>query len=197
LFEEEIDDEYKKGNLILDINKIEKVDFPVEGSTSVNIYNIKKNKKKILYPRFDVGVGLKNYGKLTGGGGIHIDNPQRIISIILFIGGYESISGGEHRIWEKKNNELDLFKSIKPEQNLLIASLQTNSAFHDVNPVKNIIGQRNTAYAAISCNSYVWKSIKRNTFNKKYNKNRYKKNITDKFFTFILTFIKKLKLKYL
>ncbi len=39
MFEEEIDDEYKKGNLILDINKIEKVDFPVEGSTSVNIYN--------------------------------------------------------------------------------------------------------------------------------------------------------------
>lgn len=103
-----------------------------------------------------------------------------IINILQFYSNKDYIKG--------PNN-----KSIKPEQNLLIASLQTNSAFHDVNPVKNIIGQRNTAYAAIHMCGKVSKEILSI-------KNIIKidiKKITDKFFTFILTFIKKLKLKYL
>ena len=33
-------------------------------------------------------MGLLNYGKDTGGKGIHVDNPQRLISILLYLGGY-------------------------------------------------------------------------------------------------------------
>ena len=69
---------------------------------------------------------------------------------------------------------------IEPEKNLLIAGLQNNLAFHDVNPVKSIDGSRNAFYLAISCSSSVWKDVKSNEFNLKYNKNRVKLNIYQK-----------------
>ena len=53
-------------------------------------------------------------------------------------------------------------------------------AFHDVNPVKSIDGSRNAFYLAISCSSSVWKDVKSNEFNLKYNKNRVKLNIYQK-----------------
>ena len=62
----------------------------------------------------------------------------------------------EHRIWKKCSGDLEIHESIEPE-NLLIAGLQNNLAFHDVNPVKSIDGSRNTFYLAISCSSSVGK----------------------------------------
>ena len=58
-----------------------------------------------------------------------------------------------------------------PKPNLLLASIQNNVSFHDVNPIKEISGTRNAFYIAISCNNPIWKKIKVNNFNFKYNKN--------------------------
>ena len=87
------------------------------------------------------------------------------------------MNGGEHRIWKKINNKMEIEKVIQPKPNLLIASIQNNVSFHDVNPVKEISGTRNAFYIAISCNSPIWKKIKVNDFNLKYNKNRCKLNL--------------------
>ena len=143
---------------------------------SSSTYLFKKQGLNFIYPRLDIGIGEAGYGKKLGGGGIHIDNPQRIISIIFFAGGYKAMNGGEHRIWKKINNEIKVEKVIRPKPNLLIASIQNNVSFHDVNPIKEISGTRNAFYIAISCNNPIWKKIKVNNFNLLYNKNRCKLN---------------------
>ena len=142
---------------------------------------------KILYPRLDIGMGKKNYGINTGGKGIHIDNPQRLISILFYLGGYSSVDGGEHRIWKVKNSEnLELEKEIQPKPNLLIASLQNNISFHDVKPIKEIAGSRNAFYIAISSSVKIWKDVKNNNLNKKFNRNRYiSKSFTEKIKRFL------------
>ena len=57
----------------------------------------------------------------------------------------QKIEGGEHRIWKTNNDKtnLKIFEEIKPKSNLLIAALQNNDAYHDVNPITLINGTRN------------------------------------------------------
>ena len=80
-------------------------------------------------------------------------------------------------IWKKLGYKIEVERTIEPKPNLLIASLQNNISFHDVNPIKEILGTRNAFYIAISCNSPIWKKIKVKDFNLKYNKNRCKLNL--------------------
>jgi hypothetical protein len=192
LFKEDLIDEFKNGSL--KVNFQEEYNFfskPYEVSEILGIRNFEKKKDKFFfYPRLDVGYGKKNYGLFNGGSGPHIDNPQRLISILIFLGGYESLEGGEHRIYEKKNNNLQIFESYKPITNRIIASVQNNFAFHDVNPIKKIKGQRNALYLAISSNKKIWNDCEKNSLNKKYNVNRY--NYT-KYENFINTYKKKIK----
>ena len=174
-------------DLIEDPKKFEKISKPIEIGKVFNMNNFQNNTSKpFLYSRLDIGYGKKDYGVLTGGKGPHIDNPQRLISILIYVGGYKEIKGGEHRIYEKQNNELKIFDIIKPTSNRVIASLQNNEAFHDVNPVLDINGQRNAFYLAISASKKIWKSSERNKININFNKNRVKesffKRIIKKFF---------------
>ena len=140
-------------------------------------YDLKKNKEVLLYPRFDIGLGEVGYGIVTGGKGIHIDNPQRLISVLFYAGGYTKMIGGEHRIWKKNGDKIEIEKVIQPKPNLLIATLQNNIGFHDVNPVKEISGSRAVFYCAISCSTPIWKKIKVNDFNIKYNRQRCELNL--------------------
>ena len=50
-----------------------------------------QTQKNIIYPRLDIGIGEIGYGKNSGGKRIHVDNPQRLISI-LFYGRIHCIS---------------------------------------------------------------------------------------------------------
>ena len=184
LFSQNISDEIDKNFMIHNVLKFEKHPDPYETNKIINKKtHSKTNEIKILYPRLDIGMGKENYGLKTGGKGIHIDNPQRLISILFYLGGYISIDGGDHRIWKVKNdNELEVSKIIKPRRNLLIASLQNNVAFHDVYPIKKIDGSRNAFYIAISSSTKIWKDVKDIDINKKFNKNRYKrKSLLHKF----------------
>ena len=176
LFSKDIENEINNSFLKIDIKNTPLKAQPYEVNSIISKHNFKKNSSNFLYPRLDIGIGETGYGKKLGGGGIHIDNPQRIISILFFAGGYKKINGGEHRIWKKINNEMKIEKIIQPKPNLLIASIQNNVSFHDVNPVKEISGTRNAFYIAISCNNPIWKKIKVNNFNLLYNKNRCKLN---------------------
>ena len=177
LFSKEIKHEIDNNFLKIDVKNTPLNTQPYEVEGIINKHNFRKKSDNFLYPRLDIGMGEVGYGKKFGGGGIHIDNPQRIISIIFFAGGYNKINGGEHRIWKKINNEMKIEKVIQPKPNLLIASIQNNIGFHDVNPVEEISGTRNAFYIAISCNNPIWKKIKVNNFNLLYNKNRCKLNL--------------------
>lgn len=131
-----------------------------------------EDSKPFLYPRIDLGSGKVGYGISTGGKGPHIDNPQRLISILVYVGGFENMTGGEHIIYKKSSDNLQVFESIKPIKNRLIVTLQNNDAFHGVNPVVEIDGQRNAFYMAISSSIKIWLHCERNKFNINYNKNR-------------------------
>ena len=172
IFEKDIKDEISKGNLknVLDYN----LNYnPYEVHKIYSKRDLEENlQTKILYPRLDIGAGIKGYGKNTGGKGIHVDNPQRLISILFYSGGYSKMVGGELRIWEKHSEELRISNIINPKPNTLVASLQNNISFHDVNPVEDISGSRNAFYIAISANEAIWKKIENNEFNIKYHKNR-------------------------
>ena len=187
LFSQNINDEMDKNFMIHNVFNFKKHPEPFEISGIIDKKTHgETNDIKILYPRLDIGMGKENYGVKTGGKGIHIDNPQRLISILFYLGGYKSIDGGDHRIWKVKNDdELEISKIIKPKPNLLIASLQNNVAFHDVYPIKKIDGSRNAFYIAISSSTKIWKDVKEISINKKFNKNRYKKkSLLDKVLSF-------------
>ena len=96
------------------------------------------------------------------------------------MGGFSKIIGGEHRLWRVIDKKIQIAKEINPESNLLIASLQNNISYHDVNPIKDISGTRNAFYIAISCSNPIWKKIKVNDFNLKHNRNRCKLNLFTK-----------------
>lgn len=176
IFELDIANELKENYLKVDVRKLDINNNPYEVGEIFNKNNLEKKKKSFLFPRLDIGLGEVGYGINTGGKGIHIDNPQRLISILFYVGGFEKIEGGEHRIWKKKDNNLEIERVIKPEQNLLIASIQNNISYHDVNPITHISGTRNAFYIAISCNNSIWEKIRINEFNLKYNRNRCKTN---------------------
>ena len=176
LFKDSIETEIKKKNL-KNILKYQIKSDPFETEKILSKTDIVENSlDDILYPRLDLGMGTIGYGKSTGGKGIHVDNPQRLISILLYFGGYKHIEGGELRIWKKVNDTLEITNVIKPKPNSLVASLQSNISFHDVNPVTKIDGSRNACYIAISSNNKIWKNIEYNKFNKKFHKNRVRKN---------------------
>jgi hypothetical protein len=182
IFKNNIQDEYNNNFLTEDVLNYQINNQPFEVGHIIGKKEFTNKLEKFLYPRMDLGSGIKGYGKNNGGGGIHIDNPQRLISMLFYIGGYEKIIGGEHRIWKKSNNNnfLDIHETIKPEKNCLIASLQNNLAFHDVNPIEYIEGSRNAFYLAISSSVPVWKKVKRSKFSIKYNKNRVRNSLFQK-----------------
>ena len=50
-----------------------------------------------------------------------------------------------------------------------------------MNPVEEITGSRNAFYLAISSSTPIWHNVKYNKFNSKFNKNRAKPNLLQKF----------------
>jgi len=180
LFNNEIENEIDNKFLSVDVKKIKIRNKPFEIGEVFNKKNFKKKEDSFLFPRLDLGMGKKGYGIKTGGGGIHVDNPQRLISILFYVGGFSKIEGGEHRLWKVIDKKAKIAKEIKPDSNLLIASLQNNISYHDVNPIKEISGTRNAFYIAVSCNNPIWKKVKFNRFNIKNNRNRCKLNFFQK-----------------
>ena len=101
LFNTDIEREIQENFLRVDVRKLEIKKEPFEVGQIFNKKNFKKEEKSFLFPRLDIGLGESGYGINTGGSGIHIDNPQRLISILFYVGGYSSIECGQHRIWKK------------------------------------------------------------------------------------------------
>jgi hypothetical protein len=65
--------------------------------------------------------------------------------------------GGVHRLYGLRRNRPVLRKENRPAAGLLIASLQSNRAFHDVEPIASIAGGRRAFYMAVSYSIPIWK----------------------------------------
>ena len=155
LFRSSIQYAYEHGELVVDPFALRIVPEPIEKRVSGRSFV--GGVEPFLYPRFDIGYGGVGYGRHNGGRGIHIDNLPRLISILIFVNTPQSMVGGSHRLYGLRENIPVLEKVYHPASGLLIASLQSNRAFHDVEPVETIDGERRAFYMAVSCSEPIWK----------------------------------------
>ncbi len=155
LFRAEITAAYRKGELLLDPFSLDIVPEPLEKRVSGRSFVGRS--APVLYPRFDIGYGGVGYGVNNGGRGIHVDNLPRLVSVLVYLNTPPSMVGGAHRLYALRGSEPVLAQAYRPVAGLLIASLQSNRAFHDVEPITAIDGQRRAFYMAVSCSEPIWK----------------------------------------
>jgi hypothetical protein len=155
LFRSSIQYAYEHGELVVDPFALRIVPEPIEKRVSGRSFV--GGADSFLYPRFDIGYGGVGYGLHNGGRGVHIDNLPRLISILVFLNTPQSMVGGSHRVYGLQGNIPVLRRVYHPVSGLLIASLQSNRAFHDVEPIKAIDGERRAFYMAVSCSEPIWK----------------------------------------
>jgi hypothetical protein len=155
LFRGPIEQAHRNNELLADPFRLGTVSEPVERRISGQSFV--GGGEPFLYARFDVGYGAAGYGVHNGGRGIHVDNPPRLISILVFLNTPPSMVGGVHRLYGLRRNRPVLRKEYRPAAGLLIASLQSNRAFHDVEPIASIAGERRAFYMAVSCSNPIWK----------------------------------------
>jgi hypothetical protein len=170
LFRPYIEQAYQQGQLLLDPFSLKIIPEPVEKRVSGRSFV--SGTAPFLYPRFDIGYGGVGYGVHNGGRGIHIDNLPRLISILVFLNTPRSMIGGTHRLYGLRRSKPVLEKAYPSRSGLLIASLQSNRAFHDVEPITTIDGERRAFYMAVSCSEAIWKKEVHKTLSA-LNKNRY------------------------
>jgi len=155
LFRLELRRAYDNGELVADPFSLKIVPEPVE--RRVSGYAFVEGKEPFLYPRFDIGYAGVGYGVQNGGRGVHIDNLPRLISILVFLNKPRSMTGGTHRLYGLRGSEPVLERTYHPSPGLMIASMQSNRAFHDVAPITAIDGERRAFYMAVSCSRPIWK----------------------------------------
>jgi hypothetical protein len=155
LFRPQILSAYESGQLLANPLALPIVPEPIE--KRVSGHSFVGGADPFLYPRFDIGYGGIGYGRDNGGRGIHIDNLPRLISILVFLNKPQSMVGGTHRLYGLRGSEPVLQKIYHPAAGLLIASLQSNRAFHDVDPITKIEGERRAFYMAVSCSEPIWR----------------------------------------
>jgi hypothetical protein len=170
LFRSPIQQAYQSGQLLLDPFALEIVPEPIE--LRVSGRSFVRGTAPFLYPRFDIGYAGVGYGINNGGRGVHVDNLPRLISILVFLNTPRSMVGGTHRLYGLRGSKPVLRKVYRSVSGLLIASLQSNLAFHDVEPIAEIEGDRRAFYIAVSCSEPIWKKEVHRKLSA-LNKNRY------------------------
>ncbi|WP_152287668.1 2OG-Fe(II) oxygenase [Flavicella marina] len=156
-FDEQIEEHIKIGELLIDPRDLEISETCLEARNGSALIEFPEPK---LFSRIDIGYAGKAYGINNGGKGIHTDNRRRLFSCLLYINTPKNIKGGEHRMYQMHENySLKQDKSYTPKQDLFLASLQSNYAFHDVNPITEIEGYRKAIYIGVTCSNELWKKI--------------------------------------
>lgn len=155
-------------DLLINIDDIE-YELEYEGRDIKKKYDTTESNDKI-YTRLDIGYGKDKYGKIGGGGGIHIDNRSRLFSMLLYFCDDNDFENGEFQIHDCENNFI-ISEKIKPKHNLAIISIQNNQAYHSVNPVKKCKSPRYGLYMSIFSKRNLWKKIDDNYLSK-MSKNR-------------------------
>lgn len=172
IFDEEIELRVRNGELLFDPRTLPIRPEPYETRRKITVKNV-GNGERFLFPRLDLGIGKLNYGREHGGGGIHVDNLTRLVSILVYVGENEAMEGGEHRLYKLQRTRPVIDKIYAPKPNFMVASVQSNFAFHDVNPVTRIEGVRKAFYLAVSCSVEIWRPHNDRRL-QKLTKNRYR-----------------------
>lgn len=157
LFDSEIEKYVASGDLLMDPRKLPIRPEPYEKREElIGFSNVTKD-EAFLFPRLDIGIGKLNYGLVNGGGGVHVDNLTRLVSILVYIDDNPDMVGGEHRLYRVEDYTPVIDKIYPARGNFMVASLQSNRALHDVNPVTAIKGVRKGMYMAVSCSAEIWR----------------------------------------
>ena len=157
MFDSEIDKYVQSGDLLMDPRTLPIRPAPYEKREELIGYSNVTKAEAFLFPRLDIGIGKLNYGVDNGGGGIHVDNLTRLVSILVYIDENPGMVGGEHRLYRIEDYTPQIEKVYPARGNFMVASLQSNRALHDVNPVTAITGVRKAMYMAVSCSSEIWR----------------------------------------
>lgn len=157
LFDAEIDKYVRSGDLLMDPRLLPIRPEPYEKREELIGYANVANDDAFLFPRLDIGIGKLDYGRVNGGGGIHTDNLTRLVSILVYIDENATMVGGEHRLYRVENYTPVIEKVYPAKANFMVASLQSNRALHDVNPITAIEGLRKGMYMAVSCSAEIWR----------------------------------------
>ncbi len=183
MFEEEIEAQVRAGELLHDPRTLPVRAEPYEGRKMLGPGRVDPS-TPFLFPRLDIGIGKLNYGQDTGGSGIHVDNLTRLVSVLVYLDDNRTMVGGEHRLYRLDGIRPVIDQVYRPQPNLMIASLQSNRAFHDVNPVTAIDGVRKALYMAVSCSTMIWKPH-RDVRLQRLTKNRYRPSRAERAFDHI------------
>lgn len=157
LFDSEIAKYVASGDLLMDPRTLPIRPAPYEKREELIGYTNVTKGEAFLFPRLDIGIGKLNYGLDNGGGGIHVDNLTRLVSILVYIDENPGMVGGEHRLYKIDDYTPSIEKIYPARGNFMVASLQSNRALHDVNPVTAITGVRKAMYMAVSCSAEIWR----------------------------------------
>lgn len=169
IFNDEIEKKVNNGELLFDPRNVKIKPQPYELRNFIS-RNSKVNNETFLFPRMDFGVGLSGYGLNNGGRGVHTDNVTRLISIMLFFTDQSEITAGQHQIFKIDENYNPIkTKTVEVKKNRLLASIQSNNAYHSVNPLK--FGERRAIYLSISSSNKIWRDYK-DPILKRISKNR-------------------------
>ncbi|MHA2305329.1 MAG: 2OG-Fe(II) oxygenase [Candidatus Hodarchaeales archaeon] len=169
IFNDEIEKKLNNDELLFDPRSVKIKPQPYELRNFISRNN-RINNETFLFPRIDFGVGFSGYGVNNGGRGVHTDNVTRLISIMLFFTDQSEITDGQHQMFkiDEKYNPI-MTKSVEVKKNRLLASIQSNDAYHSVNPLK--FGERRAIYMSISSSNKIWKDYK-DPILKRMSKNR-------------------------
>ncbi len=155
IFDSEINQQVLNEELLFDPRGCEINPNPYELRNFISNKNIPDD-NVFLFPRLDFGIGFVNYGKNNGGRGVHTDNVTRLVSIMLFFTDQEEVVDGQHQLFSINHEYTPVLeKTVKIKKNRLLASIQSNNAYHSVNPLK--MGERKAIYMSISCSKKIWK----------------------------------------
>lgn len=160
LFDDSIAAHVASGDLLHDPRDLRIEPQPREGRSLISPRSVPRTTSPstpCLFPRLDLGIGRVGYGMVNGGCGIHVDNITRVISILVYIGPSTTMEGGEHRLYAIRDGRPAIARTYPPRPNFMVASLQSNMAFHDVNPVIRIQGVRRAMYMAVTCSHEIWR----------------------------------------
>ncbi len=157
LFDSEIAKYVASGDLLMDPRTLPIRPAPYEKREELIGYSNVTKDEAFLFPRLDIGIGKLNYGLVNGGGGVHVDNLTRLVSILVYIDDNPDMVGGEHRLYRIEDYTPVIEKIYPARGNFMVASLQSNRALHDVTPVTAITGVRKAMYMAVSCSAEIWR----------------------------------------
>lgn len=159
IFKKQLEKRYEEKELLHNPINLKIFKKPYELRNFINEKKIEDSQDLFLFPRIDFGIGYSGYGINNGGRGVHTDNITRLISVLLFFTNQEEIVGGEHFLHKvDENYNPKIFKTIEVKENRLIASIQSNNAYHSVNPL--ISGERKAVYMSVSCSKKIWSDYK-------------------------------------